>query len=111
MPQCSQVPDREQENIIADPEHLITLPGHESSSSVARISPKLSTSSQSIPVLINQKISQLRVHHLCFRRKRYDHYQKLLQGKKQIAGEKPGNLQSTQIHLKKKRREENMKTD
>ena len=34
MPQCSQVPDREQENIIADPEPLITLPGHQSSGSV-----------------------------------------------------------------------------
>lgn len=54
MSQCSQVSDREQENIIANPELLIILPGHQSSCSVQQISPKPSTSSQVIPVLTNQ---------------------------------------------------------
>ncbi|CAH1993780.1 unnamed protein product [Acanthoscelides obtectus] len=54
MSQCSQVPDRQQENITADPEPLITLPGHQSTDIVQQISPKPSTSSQSIPVLSNQ---------------------------------------------------------
>ncbi|XP_037870942.1 uncharacterized protein LOC119629361 [Bombyx mori] len=54
MPQCSQVLDKEQENIIANPKLLIILPGHESSSSAQQISPKPSKSSQSIPVLTTQ---------------------------------------------------------
>ncbi|CAK1581494.1 unnamed protein product [Parnassius mnemosyne] len=53
MPQCSQVPGREQENIIVDPELLITLPGYQSSGSVQQISPKPSTSSQSVTLLTN----------------------------------------------------------
>lgn len=54
MPQCSQILDKEQENFIANPEPLIILPGHQSSSSAQQISPKPFTSSKAIPVLTNQ---------------------------------------------------------
>lgn len=52
IPQYTQLPDREQKNIITHPEPLISLPRHQSS--VQQISLKPSTSSQSIPVLLNQ---------------------------------------------------------